>query len=242
MRVSRVIAVSEAVAQTAREAGLGIPASRLVVVHNGVDLTRFAGENPSLRAETRRALGISETAPVALCVARLSPEKNVAHFLESAALIKGFLPDARFLVAGDGPLRPTLERQVGLLNLKGRAQILGERTDIPALLQAADCFCLPSREEGLSIAVIEAMAAGLPVAATRVGGVPEVVDDGNTGMLVPPRDPEALGGALTALLADPAGAKEKGNAGRARAAAHFSEAAMIAGTRAVYEAALGKRA
>jgi glycosyltransferase involved in cell wall biosynthesis len=183
----------------------------------------------------RAALDLEADAPVALCLARLSPEKDVGNFLEAAAL----LPEAgaRFLVAGDGPLLPTLRHQIAFLGLEGRATLLGRRDGVPTLLAAADLLCLPSREEGLSLAALEAMAAGLPLVATRVGGLPEAVEDGKTGLLVPPRDPSALAGALARLLTDPARARAMGAAGRARAAACFTRDRMLQATHAVYEAA-----
>jgi glycosyltransferase involved in cell wall biosynthesis len=235
-RAHRLIAVSEAVARSAR-VSLG-SLRRLVVVRNGVDLARF--DDPCLpsRDAMRRALGLPPDAPVALCVARLSPEKDVAAFLEAAALVPETA--ANFLVAGDGPLRPSLEQQIELLRLKDRARLLGARQDIPALLRAADVLCVPSREEGLGLAAVEAMASGLPVVATRVGGLPEVVTDGETGLLVAPGDRAALAAALTGLLSSPAYARRLGEAGRARARTCFDHRAMIAATNAVYAEAVGQ--
>lgn len=229
----RVIAVSEAVARSARPV---LGDARLVVIPNGVDLARFAPGALPGRAPARRSLGLDDDAAVVLCLARLSPEKDVGNFLEAAALVAPRI-DARFLVAGDGPLMPTLRTQIVLLGLEGRATLLGRREDVPALLAASDLFCLPSREEGLSLAALEAMAAGLPVAATDVGGMGEAVEHGATGLLVPPRDPAALSIALRDLLADPARAQTMGAAGRARAESHFTLSGMLEATRALYREA-----
>ncbi len=243
---SRIIAVSRAVGESARNAGIVSRSSaRIIVVHNGVDITRYensAAARATKRKAVRDALQIDADAPVALCVARLSPEKGVATFLEAASLLRARngepLRDARFLIAGDGPLRPSLVFQTERLGLADAAQLLGARNDIPDLLASVDVFCLPSREEGLSLAVIEAMAAGLPVAASRVGGVPELVDDGKTGLLVPPGDPVELAHALETLLRNLPAARAMGAYGQARARAHFSEGAMLEGTHAVYAAAV----
>jgi glycosyltransferase involved in cell wall biosynthesis len=239
-RARRVIAVSEAVAASARAAGIFVPSAphrrrasqMLVVVPNGVDATRFAFAAQQ-RQRTRKP-SPEGSGPVALCVARLSPEKDVGGFLEAAALVAGRLATARFWIAGDGPLLPTLRHQVRQLGLEGRADLLGRRDDIPALLAAADLLCLPSREEGLGLAALEAMAAGLPVVATRVGGLAEVVEDGKTGLLVPPGDRAALANALRELLSDAPRSLAMGKAGRARVEAHYTQEAMIAATQAVY--------
>jgi len=228
----RVIAVSEAVARSARPV-VG-DERRLAVIPNGVDVARFAPDALPERGAARRTLGLDADAAVALCLARLSPEKDVGNFLEAAALIAPPLPAACFLVAGDGPLRSTLHCQIALLHLEGRAALLGRRDDVPILLAAADLLCLPSREEGLSLAALEAMAAGLPVASTDVGGMGEAIEHGTTGLLVPPRNPTALSGALRALLADPARARAMGAAGRARAQSRFTLSGMLAATRALY--------
>jgi glycosyltransferase involved in cell wall biosynthesis len=234
-RARRLIAVSEAVARSTR-ASLG-SLRRLVVVRNGVDLSRFDDSVLPDREEIRRTLGMPRNAPLAMCAARLSPEKGVAAFLEAAALVQQ--ADAWFLVAGDGPLRPSLEQQIGLLGLTHRARLLGLRQDIPDLMRTADLLCVPSREEGLGLAAIEAMASGLPVVATHVGGLPEVVVDGETGFLVAPGDRAALAAAMTGLLANPEYARRLGRAGRERARAHFSHTAMTAATGAIYAEVLG---
>lgn len=236
-RARRIICVSEAVAESARKS-LSVRGERLTVVHNGVDAARFVPANLPPRTETRQMLRLPIDVPVALCVSRLSPEKDVGTFLEACALTVATIPDARFLVAGDGPQMPALGQRLAFLHLEERAALLGARDDVPRLLSASDLFCLTSREEGLGIAPLEAMACGLPVVATRVGGIPEVVQDGVTGLLVPPADPAAFAAAMAALLTDPARARAFGEAGRARVLSHFAEKAMVAATRAVYEAAL----
>lgn len=237
-RARFVIAVSQAVADSARTV-VGDP-GRLVVIPNGVDMARFAEKTLPAQNAARVALSLDLDAPVAVCVARLSPEKEVGTFLEAAALTLTRMPEARFLVAGDGPLRAALDHQVRILGLQKKARLLGMREDVPLLLAASDVLCLPSREEGLGIAALEAMAAGLPVVATRVGGLPEVVAEGETGLLVPARDPAALAAALESLLTNPTRARALGTAGRARAAAYFAREGMLAATDAVYRKALGQ--
>lgn len=217
----RVVAVSDAVAASA--AGW-VPDERLRVVRNGVDLAPF--DDLPDRDDARRRLGWPAETPVVLCVARLAPEKGLD--LLADAVRAGI---ARIVVAGEGPERARLEA-LGL-------ELLGERDDVPLLMAAADLVCVPSRAEGLGLAAIEAMAAARPVVATRVGGLPEVVEDGVGGALTPAGDPEALTTALRALLADPGRAAAMGEAGRARARERFGLAPMRAATRAVYAEACG---
>ena len=125
------------------------------------------------------------------------------------------------MIVGEGPDRPRLEEEIEALGLSGRVRLAGERRDVPELLAAADVFVLPSASEGLPVSVLEAMAAGLPVIASRVGGVPEQVSDGETGLLVEPGDPSDLTAALDRLIADPSLRRRLGAAGRARAEQAF---------------------
>jgi len=230
-RARRIIAVSKAVAESAARIA---PADRVTVVYNGVDPAPYE-EAGARRDAARESLDVGEDEPLVLCVARLAAEKGVGTFLEAAALTE----HARYVVAGEGPQRARIQWQLRLLGLpEGRVTLLGGRDDVPDLLAAADLVCAPSREEGLGLSVIEAMAAGRPVVASRVGGLPEVVEDGVSGVLVAPRDPKPLTDAVTALLADPARAREMGEAGRERVRRLFSRDAMLAGTRAVYAQAL----
>ena len=240
LRARAVIAVSEAVADSAKHAGV----SRPTVIRNGIALERFAlppDEKEKRRTAIRADLSFPADAPVVLTVARLSPEKDVAGVLEAFALALPRLPDSvRLLIAGSGPLRETLGWQARLLQLTERVTFLGPRSDIPDFLAASDVFALASREEGLGLAVVEAMAAGLPLIVTNVGGLPEVVIGGETGTLVPPRDPVAMADALVQLLSNPAQAHAFGQAGQIRARTHFNEDAMMAATHAVYHRVTGK--
>jgi glycosyltransferase involved in cell wall biosynthesis len=234
----RVIAVAQAVADSATRTGIvPDPTRRLVVIPNGVDVSRFAPDalRPD-RASTRAALGLFPDAPVALCVARLSPEKDVANFLRAAARVRAErdLSHARFLVAGDGPLRADLARQADDLGLVAQATLLGARPDIPALLSAADLLCLPSREEGLSLAALEAMAAGLPVVATRVGGLPEAIVDNETGLLVRPAIRPRLPPPSRACCPTRTGRTAWVPRARARVVARFSQETMVRATFALH--------
>lgn len=232
----RLVCVSEAVANKVKLLSSSF-VSRVRTVYNGINLDRFQDSNIPTKEKARQQLGLSQEIPVALCIARLSPEKDVSVFMEAANWVHGSRTTryrAHYLIVGDGPLRSELEHKAAAQYHQDRIQLLGQRDDIPLLLRAADVYCQPSREEGLGIAAIEAMASGLPVVATRVGGLPEVVENHKTGLLVPPGAPAALADALRALFADPALAEQMGRAGRARAERLFGRETMLSTTNAVY--------
>ncbi len=225
-----VIANSEAVRQDAiRQERL--PPDKVIVVHNGVDLDRFGGApDEALRAR----LGLADRGPVAAVVANFIHYKGHEAFLESWAAVTRKLPRATVLLVGDGPTRGAAERQAASLGLEDSVRFLGRRADVPALLALADVVVHPSTEEGFSNAILEAMAAGKPVVAARVGGNPEAVVDGETGLLVPLGDAEALAAATVRLLADPGEARRLGAAGRGRAAKLFALTTMVGAYEALY--------
>jgi glycosyltransferase involved in cell wall biosynthesis len=173
---------------------------------------------------------------VVLATARAVHDKGLDLLVAAAAA----LPQARVVIAGDGPALPALAAQVAALGLEGRVLLLGWRSDAQALLAACDVFVLPTRNEALGVSVLEAMAAGRPVVATDVGGVPEAVRHGETGLIVPPENPTALAAAIAELIADPSRAARYGAAGHARALARFSPAPMAAAVEDVYERVLDR--
>jgi glycosyltransferase involved in cell wall biosynthesis len=215
------VCVSEDSARVA--AAEGVAAKRLRTVWNGIDTARFACTGPRPEGS-------------AVLVARLSAEKDIGTLLRAVVLVVRQRPDFRLDIAGGGPLRDDLERQAAALDLGGRVRFLGEVRDIPALLAGGRLFVLSSLTEGVSLTLLEAMSCGLPVVATRVGGNSEVVADGETGLLVPPADPEALARAMVALHADAARCRAMGLAGRARVERHFDIRRMIAAYEALYTA------
>ena len=200
---------------------VGIAADKVVRLHNGVDTDRFA---PGDRGEVRAKLGIGAEQTVVGTVGRLDPVKDQASLLEAFARVAG--PDAVLVIAGDGACRDALHAQAAALGLGDRVRFLGERRDVARVLQSFDLFVLPSLGEGISNTILEAMATGLPVVATRVGGNPELVDDGVTGQLVPRQAPEVLAKAIGEYLRDPARRKDHGARARARAIRLFSLSAM----------------
>lgn len=212
----RMISVSQDACQ--RTIADGVRADRACVIRNGVDLSRFsfAGPNPS---------------GPAVLVARLSPEKDVAtlvHAVKRALELLGPQQTTFTLeIIGGGADRAELESWSCELGLGDRIHFLGERSDVPARLAGASMFVLPSLTEGISLTLLEAMARGLPVVATRVGGNPEVVVDGVTGTLVPARDPAALAAAMVRIFQNPALGKEMGRCGRQRVEQEFSVQEMV---------------
>ena len=192
-----VTAVAEPVTEFLRHR-VGIPRAKLKTIPNGVDVVCFQ----SARPVTRAALGWRDEDVVIGCVARLEPEKGHTILLDAFRRVHARLPQTRLLLIGDGSERRRLTMMVDSYGLNGAVRFLGMQGEIPELLATCDLVTLASFNEGLPMAALEAMAAGKPVVATRVGDVPAVVEDGKTGLLVPSGDVGALAGALAALIAD----------------------------------------
>ena len=183
--------------------------------------------------QVRRALGIPADAPLLGTVSRLVPVKGLIHLVAAIPEILRRCPRAHLALAGDGEERELLAAQAAALSVADRVHFLGFRDDVPAVIGALDLFVLPSLNEGLGKVLVAAMALGVPIVATKVGGVPEVVEDGRQGLLVPPADPAALAKAAITLLEDRAAAAAMGAAGRARAE-RFSADVMLARLAALY--------
>jgi glycosyltransferase involved in cell wall biosynthesis len=192
----------------------GFSARRIEVIENGIDLTRYS--RTSNRAALRRGLGLETGRRYVITIARFHPVKDHATLLRAFAEVAAARPDVDLLLAGDGPLRADLERLAVESCISGRVRFLGVRSDVPALLQASDLFALTSVSEAASLTLLEAMASGLAVVVTNVGGNPEIVREGVEGLLVPRGDSSATATALLRLLDDPALAAAMGAAGRAR--------------------------
>ena len=235
-RAAAVVAVSSAVARRLEETGAARPEA-IHVIHNGVELERFRGADLSRRREEfRRALGVGPDDSLVLLPAVLREGKGHEVLLEALPEIKSRVPRARVAFAGGGDL----ERGVRALAARhgDAVMFLGQRDDMPELFAACDLVVLPSLAEALPTALIEAAAAGRPVVATRVGGTPEVVEEGKTGLLVPPSDPAALASAVAAVLSDREKARALGEAGRRRACALFSVRAQVERTVALWSQVL----
>jgi len=195
---TRFLAVSEADRDWLIHTG-GVAAAQIAVLRNGIAVERQDGPN---RAVAREALGLPEAAPIILVPARLHAQKRHVDPLAAATRMAPRLPGLLILCAGDGALRRPLEALTASAGLEDTVRFLGHRDDMPRLLAAADLVVLPSRIEGLPLALLEAQAAGRAVVATAVGGVPEIIEDGQTGRLVPPGQPAALAEAVLALFED----------------------------------------
>jgi glycosyltransferase involved in cell wall biosynthesis/O-antigen/teichoic acid export membrane protein len=205
----------------------GCPADKVRVIPNGVDVERFWPVEPN--AALRNELGLPPDVPVAAIVAALRPEKNHELFLQAAARVREKLPEARFLIIGDGERRAALEAFAAQLQLGEAVRFLGTRSDIPELLALADLLVLSSHMEANPVSILEALACGKPVVATRVGSIPESVKDGVNGYLVAPGDAEELAERVGALLADRALARQLGVAGREIVVGHWSLERMVEG-------------
>lgn len=225
--VDRHIAVSESVARSLREE-LQVQARKITVVPNGVPLDE--------RADGRSAIPEENAPSVVLTIAQLRAHKGHEYLLEAAREV----PNARFLFVGDGPERDRLEALSRSLGVHDRVEFLGFRSDVRELVRQCDLFVLPSLDEGLPLAVLEAMMVGKPVVATRAGGTSEAVLDGVTGIVVEPRDVAALADAVRTVLADPELAARMGAAGRVRARSRFSADAMGDAVAGVYEELLDR--
>jgi glycosyltransferase involved in cell wall biosynthesis len=224
------VAASRTIAQILEADGIG--RDRIVVVHDGVNLGLIDKQEP---VDAHAAVWLPHGSPLVGNVAALVAHKGQKHLVAAAALVVRDVPDARFLIVGEGELREPLEKQIKGLALEKHVFLTGFRADALGLMKSLDLFVMSSVTEGLGSAALEAMACSRAVVATRAGGLPEAVADGETGLLVAPHDEPALAEAIVALLRDPERRRAMGAAGRARVVREFSVDKMIRDTVAVYE-------
>lgn len=215
----------------------GYPSQKITVIRNGIDVARFDGSRD--RSSLRHDFDLPASSRLVAVVARISPTKGLEYFLDAAASLAGSHPDVYFLIVGqpspgDREYRRGLEAYAARLGLERRVVFTGLRLDIPEVMSEIACSVLPSMSEGLSNVLLESMAAGVPVVATRVGGNAEAVEDGVTGLLVEPRDTGALAAAIARVLADRELADRFGAAGRRRVAGRFSIDASVRATERLY--------
>jgi glycosyltransferase involved in cell wall biosynthesis len=211
---------------------LGHPDHKIRVIYNGVDLAKFrTSTNRGVLAE----FGFAENDPVVGIVAVLRPEKDHVSLLRAARTVIDELTNARFLIIGDGPTRPQLEALCTELGITPNVHFAGSRDDVARLLPAIDVFVLTSTSECFPISVLEAMACARPAVCSAVGGIPEVIKDGETGYLVPAKNPPQLAARLVRLLRDPQTARRMGSAARARVEAEFDLDCSIAAAQQAIE-------
>jgi glycosyltransferase involved in cell wall biosynthesis len=228
--------VVNSLASRDRLAADGVPRDRMTIVHEGVDVERIA-RIPA--ANVHAEFYLPTHAPIVGNVAALVPQKGHHHLIDAAALVVKDVPDVRFVIVGDGELRESLERHVHEKHLERHVFLAGFRVDARELTKGFDVFALSSLVEGMCAALIDAMAASKPAVATTAGAVGEVMVDGETGYLVPPRDHRAMAARLVVLLKDPALRARMGEAARARVRANFTVARMVEEIAAVYERLAG---
>jgi glycosyltransferase involved in cell wall biosynthesis len=220
-RAGRVVAITNALARFLVER-VGLPPEKVTTIHYGLDdLPRPWGKNPPAP--------VPEDARVLLAICRLEPQKGVDVAIRALPVVRERHPNAELVVLGEGPERATLDRVAR--DLEVPVHLLGRVPDVAEWLRRADMLVHPARWEGFGLALLEAMLAELPVVATNVSSIPEIVVDGETGLLVPPEDPDAFAGAVAEVLADPGAL---GAAGRDRARTQFSVARMADRTVDVY--------
>jgi glycosyltransferase involved in cell wall biosynthesis len=217
--------------------GDGVAGSRTVTVHEGIDVDRVVA---SPVVNVHEAFWLPHDAPIVGNVAALVPHKGQRYLIEAARAVVQEIPDARFVILGEGELRDQLEHQVKSHRLEKHVLLPGFRTDVLGCIKGFDVFAMSSVTEGLGTSLLDAMACARPIVATRAGGIPEIVDDGVTGLLVPPRDHAAMAAAIVRLLKDAALRRRLGDAGFARVRERFTSDRMIAATAAVYARVAGR--
>ncbi len=229
-QVECFIAASEAIRRML--VGDGIDGDRTVTVHEGIDVEHVEAAAP---VNVHEAFFLPHGAPVVGNVAALVPHKGQRYLVEAAHLVVQQVPDARFVILGEGELREHLEKQVHDHHLEKHVFLPGFRTDVLGCIKGFDLFVMSSVTEGLGTSLLDAMAAARPIVATTAGGIPEIVEDGLNGLLVPPRDHHALADAIVRALKNPAMRQRMGDAGFARVKERFTVERMIEETAAVYE-------
>ena len=228
-QVNCFIAASSAIEQMLIEDG--VDPRKVVTVHEGIDLHRIQAE-PA--ANIHAEFWLPTHAPIVGAVAALTQEKGHKYLIDAAALVVREEPDARFIIFGEGDMRSTLERQIKDLHLDKHVLLPGFRADILTFIKSVDIFVMSSLAEGLGTSLLDAMALGKPAVASHTGGIPEVVSDGATGLLVPPRDHRALANAISRLLKDKGLRERMGQAGLERVKRLFSADRMVEKTLDVY--------
>ncbi len=226
----RIIAISGCIRDILR--AYGLPEAKLRLARSGIDPERFEHATPGALSDFLPEA--KQEGPLLGNVAALAPHKDQATLIAAMPTVLKVYPEARLLIAGEGKLRPALEAQIAALGLQDRVHLLGFVHDIPRFLKTLDCFVLSSKEEGLGTSVLDAIACRTPVVATAAGGIPEMIRDGETGLLTPVGDAQALAEALLATLADPDAAARRCEAAHAWMQAEFTVARMVAGNLAVY--------
>ncbi len=215
---------------------VGVPVARSRLLSNGIDAEKF---HPRDAAHAAAVTPFAADSIVIGSVGRIQDVKDHASLVDAFIALRAALPALRerlaLLIVGDGPLLAPLRAKVEAAGIADRVWLPGARSDVADLLRAMTIFAMPSLAEGTPGSALEAMASGLPVVGTRVGGLPEVIDEGATGMLVPPAAPQAMAAALAAYVTDPALATAHGAAGRARVLRHYNMPAMVAGYQALYD-------
>ena len=229
----RIIAISSFIGRVLLD--FGVQEDRLRIVHSGIDLARF-----DVDPLARSALGIPEDAALIGNVAALVGHKDQATLVDAMARVVRDVPKAHLVIAGEGPLREPLERQTAALGLDGVVHLPGYRQDVPSLLRALDVFAMPSKEEGLGTSVLDAMACGVPVAATAGGGIPEMVHHEETGLLSPVGNADSLAAHLVRLLRNRDEAHRFAENARRLLEERFTVDRMVEGNLRVYEEVLGE--
>jgi glycosyltransferase involved in cell wall biosynthesis len=236
-------AVTIAVSESVRKAFLqkySLPAHRIQSVYSGVKTVTFERRNRERAIELRSRFALPQNAPVLITAAPLRPTAGIDVLFRALQALLKSAPDTRLIVVGDGPMREQWTRLAQHLGLEKAVHWAGERDDLPALLAGADVLVLPSREDSFPIVLLEGMATELPVVATQVGSIPEIVSSPEVGVLVPPRDPGALSREILRLIDDPARRQSLGVAARRRVAEGFPAQRWLNGMKAIYREALGE--
>jgi glycosyltransferase involved in cell wall biosynthesis len=215
----------------------GVEERRAIAIHEGIDVERVA---KAPRVDVHEAFWLPHGAPVVGNVAALVPHKGQRDLIEAARLVIQQIPDARFVILGEGELREHLERLIREHHLEKHVLMPGFRADVIGCIKGFDLFVLSSITEGLGTSLLDAMACGKPIVATRTGGIPEVVADGTTGLLVPPHDHQSLAAAIVRMLRETRLREQMGEAGRARVGERFTAERMVAATAEVYAAVAGR--
>jgi len=236
-RRDRIIELTPRGIEEHLEQGIG-RREQYVAIFSGIDLAPFPGAIER-REEGRRALGIAPNEYLVGAVGRLEPIKGFAYFVSAARIVAQRLPHARFVVAGHGSLASELQAQT--VDLGDRFRWLGLREDVPGLMAAMDVFVLPSLNEGMGRVLLEAGAAGTPAVAASVGGVPDIIRNGETGILVPPRDPQAIADAVCSLARDPERGRAMGRAAQAAVVPAYGLDQMVRRIEALYEALIQEK-